>query len=90
MSKINPARPRFGHSIIYNRCLHETWLKDPQTGLKSSRPLDRADYLQTGTNPERDECKHKYISDRSRLPCLLWNNICSTKCCKKQQWQAGE
>ncbi len=25
--------------------------------------LDRADYLQTGANPERDRCEHKYISD---------------------------
>ncbi len=40
------------------------------TGLKSSRLLDRADYLQTGTNPERDECEHKYISDRYQLPLL--------------------
>ena len=45
--------------------LHETSMKNAQTSLKSSRPLDRADYLRTGTNPERDECEHKYISDRS-------------------------
>ena len=62
-------------------------MKNAQTGLKSSRPLDRADYLQTGTNPERDECKHKYISDRSQLRSLLRNNACSTKPCKKQQWR---
>ena len=81
---LNPGRSRFGHSIIYNRCLHETTgLKKSQTDLKSSRPLDRADYLQTGKNPERDECEHKYISDRSQLPSLLRNNACSTKRCKK-------
>ena len=57
--EVNPGRSRFGHSIIYNRCLHETGMENAQTGLKSSRPLDRADYLQTGTNPERDECEHK-------------------------------
>ncbi len=55
------------HSIIYNRCLHETGMKNVQTDLKSSRPLDRADYLQTGTNPERDECEHKYISGWSAV-----------------------
>ena len=33
-------------------------MENAQTGLKS---LDRADSLQTGTNPERDECEHKYI-----------------------------
>ncbi len=58
-------------------------MKNAQTGLKSSHPLDRADYLQTGTNPERDECEHKYISDRSQLRSLLRNNACSTKRCKK-------
>ena len=64
--------------------------RNAQTSLKSSRPLDRADYLQTGTNSERDECEHKYISDRSQLRSLLRNNTCSTNRCKKQQWQAGE
>ncbi len=58
-------------------------MKNAQTGLMSSRPLDRADYLQTGTNPERDECEHKYISDRSQLRSLLRNNACSTNRCKK-------
>ena len=52
-----------------NRCLHETRMENAQVGLKSSRPLDRTDYLQTGTHPERDECEHKYISDR--LSCAL-------------------
>ena len=43
-----------------------------------------SDYLLTGTNPERDECEHKYISDRSQLPSLLRNNECSTgQSCKK-------
>jgi hypothetical protein len=49
--------------------------KIAQTSLKSSRSLDRPDYLQTGMNSERRECKHKYISDRSRLcaseQCML-------------------
>ncbi len=58
-------------------------MKNAQTGLKSSRPLDRADYLQTGMNPVRVECEHKYISDRSQLRSLLRNNACSTKPCKK-------
>ena len=65
-------------------------MKNAQTDLKSFRPLDRADYLQTGTNPERDKCEHKYISDRSQLRSLLRNNACSTKTCKKQHWQARE
>ena len=42
-------------------------MENAKAGLKSSRPLDRADYLQTGTNPERDECEHKYISDTQPL-----------------------
>ncbi len=46
-------------------------MENAQTGLKSSRPLDRADYLQTKTNLERDECEHKYISDRSQSRSLL-------------------
>ena len=66
-NEVNPGAFRFGHSIIYNRCLHETGTKITQTGLKSFRLLDRADWLQTGMNSDRDECKHKYISDRSRL-----------------------
>ena len=49
-------------------------MKNAQTGLKSSRPLDRADYLQTGTNPERDECEHKYISGLSGSVALSKNN----------------
>ncbi len=54
-------------------------MENAQTGLKSSRLLDRADFLQTGTNPERDECEHKYISDGCQLPSLLRNNACSIK-----------
>ena len=73
--EVNPGRSRFGHGIIYNRCLHETRMKNAQTGLKSSH--------RTGTNPERDECEQKYISDRSQLRSLLQNNACSTKRCKK-------
>ena len=46
------------------------------------QPADYLD-LQTGTNPERDECEHKYISDRSQLRSLLRNNACSTNRCKK-------
>ncbi len=45
-------------------------MKNAQTGLKS------------GTNPEWDECEHKYISDRSQLRFLLRNNACSTNRCK--------
>jgi hypothetical protein len=33
-------RDRFGHSIIYNRCLHETGTKITQTDLKSFRLHD--------------------------------------------------
>ncbi len=58
-------------------------MKNAQTAMKSSRPLDRADYLQTGTNPERDECEHKYISDRSQLRSLLRQIACSANRCKK-------
>ncbi len=90
-TKLNQSGTISFHSIIYNRCLHETGMKNVQAGLKSSRPLDRADYLQTGTNPERDESEHRYISDRSQLRSLLRNNACSTnRCKKKQQWQAEE
>ncbi len=58
-------------------------MENAQTGLKSSRPLDRADYLQTGTNPERDECEHKNLSDRSQLRSLLRQIACSANRCKK-------
>ncbi len=64
-------------------------MKNAQTGVKSSRPLDRADYLQTGTNPERDECEQKYISDRSQLRSLLRNNACSTNRNVKKTTMAG-
>ena len=57
-------------------------MKNAQTDLKSSRPLDRADYLQTGTSPERDECEHKFQTGL-HLPSLLRNNACLTKRCKK-------
>ena len=58
-------------------------MENAQTGLKSSCPLDRADYLQTGTNPERDECEHKNLSDRSQLRSLLRQIACSANRCKK-------
>ena len=45
-------------------------MKNAQTGLKSSRSLDRADYLQIETNPERDKFGHKYIS--AGLSCALY------------------
>ena len=80
--EVNPGGSRFGHSIVYNRCLHGARIEDAQNGLKSSRPLDRADYLQTGTNPERDECEQRYISDRSQLRFLLRKSACSTMHCK--------
>ena len=60
-------RDRFGHGIIYNRCLHGNGTKITQTGLKSFRLLDRTYWLQTGMNSDWDECKHRNISDRSRL-----------------------
>ncbi len=65
-------------------------MENARTGLKSSRPLDRADYLQTGTSPEQDECEHKYISDRSQLRSLLRNNACSTKRFKNNNGRQGE
>ena len=52
-------RGDFGHNSFYSRYLHETETKIAQTGLKSSRLLDRADYVQTGMKSERDECKLK-------------------------------
>jgi hypothetical protein len=36
-----------------------------------------AGHLQTRMNSERDGCKHKYISDRSRLRSWLRDNACS-------------
>ena len=46
---------RFDHSIIYNRCLHETGTKITQTGLKSFRLLNRTTdfrpaWIQIGMN----------------------------------------
>ncbi len=43
-------------------------MENAQTGLKSSRPPDRADYLHTGTNPERDECEHIHFNPVSAAP----------------------
>ena len=65
-------------------------MENAQTGLQSSRSLDRADCLQTGMNPEEDECEHKYISDWSQLRSLLRNNACSTKPCKNDNVRQGE
>ena len=44
------GRSRFGDtcSIIYNKFLHDTGMENAQTSLKSSRPMDLADYLQSG------------------------------------------
>ena len=63
-------------------------MENAQTGLKSSRSLDRADYLQTGTNLERDECEHKYISDRSHAVALSASKqrMLDNALYKKQQW----
>ena len=56
-------------------------MKNAQTGLRSSRPLDRADFrpgrIQSGMNVNRNK------SDRSQLRSLLRNNACSTNRCKK-------
>ncbi len=50
------------------------WKMLKLSALKSSRPLDRADYLQIETNPKWDEYEQKYISDRSQLRSLLRKN----------------
>ena len=54
-----PERFRFDHNGFYSRHLHETETKIAQTGLKSSRLLDRADYVETGIKSERCELKLK-------------------------------
>ena len=48
-------------SVIVLFMISGTGMENAQTGLKSSCPLDRADYLQTGTNPDRDACEHMHI-----------------------------
>ncbi len=66
-------------------------MENAQTSLKSSRPLDRADYLHSGANPEREKGEHKYISDRSQLRILCFGTVDARQSpgCKKQQlWQA--
>ena len=66
-------------------------MENAQIGLKSSRSLDRTDYLRTETNPEQDECEHKHISDRSQLRSLRRNNASSTKpCTKNNKGRQGE
>ena len=86
------GRSRFGDtcSIIYNKFLHDTGMENAQTSLKSSRPLDRADYLQSGANREREKGEHKYISGRSQLRILCFGTVDARQSpgCKKQQWQA--
>ena len=42
-TEVKPGPVRFSHSIIYNRCLHETGTKITQTSLKSYRLLNRTD-----------------------------------------------
>ena len=46
--EVKPGRFRFGHNSFYSRYLHETKTKTAQASLKSSRLLDRADYVQSG------------------------------------------
>ena len=67
-------------------------MENAQTSLKLSRPLDRADYLQSGANREREKGEHKYISDRSQLCILCIGRVDARQSpgCKKQQWQDGE
>ena len=37
--EVNPGPSRIGHSIIYNRSLHETGMEKAQTGLRSQLHL---------------------------------------------------
>ena len=70
---------------FYSKCLHESRTKIAHTGLKSSRPLDQANYVQTGMKSKQDECKHKYISERSQF--------CKRACARattKTKWQARQ
>jgi hypothetical protein len=64
------------------RCLHETGMKNCS---------DRSEVISlTGPNrlsSDRDDCKHKYISERS-LCSWLPNNACSQKQCKFRKWRA--
>ena len=70
---------RFGHNSFYSRYLHGTETKIAQTGLKSFRLLDRADYVQTGMKSERDERgayhskKSRTLSQKSQTK-ILWKN----------------
>ena len=56
--EVNPERSRFDHCIIYNKFLHETGMENTHW-LEIIPPAGTADYLQTVTNQERDECEHK-------------------------------
>ena len=47
--------------------------KIAQAGLKSSPSLDWTDYVQIGVKWERDECKHKYTSERPQV----WKKLSS-------------
>jgi hypothetical protein len=60
-------------------------MKNCSDGVKSSRSLDRTDYLQTEMNLERDECKQKYISDRPWLSSWLWNKMHARKSAVKRK-----
>ena len=57
----------FSHNGFYYRCLRSTKMKIAQVGLKSFPSLDWTDYVQTGVKWERDECKHKYTSERPQV-----------------------
>ena len=65
-------------------------MENAQTNLMSSRLLDRADYLQTGTNPERDECEIEQIRFRpvSAAFSASEQRMFDEALYKKQQWQA--
>ena len=59
------------------------------TETGGSRPLDRADFLQTGTNPERDECEHNTF--QTSLSCALcFVTTHARQSPVKKQWQAGK
>ena len=47
-NEIVPGRFRFGRNSFFSRYLHETRTKIAQTDLKSSRLLDRVEYVQSG------------------------------------------
>ena len=64
-----------------------TGMENAQTDLKSSRPLDRADYIQTGTNPEWDD----YVNTNTFQTGLSFGTTHARQSpVKKQQLQARE